>query len=335
MWKWFYQLASPPTVYRLACRLAPYLLVGGALAIAIALWGGLFVAPPDYQQSDAFRIIYIHVPAAYLSLMAYTLIAAGAIVGFIWRIKVGHYVGAAAAPVGAAFTALALLTGMIWGRPMWGTWWEWGDPRLTSELILLFLYFGLMALRAALPEVSKGDQASGLLAIVGLVNIPIIHYSVEWWSSLHQGATLIRADGPAMPKEMLWPLLTSLAGFTLLFAGMVALRLRSVILSRERRARWVGSDVTALAGDNTSMHRVETAFWVVAAMACLGFGLALTGVLGNPLRSLIVDSMSGYGGFVWSAYLATLVIAGWNLVRPLTLQRRALVAVGTSPGGSE
>jgi heme exporter protein C len=172
-------------------------------------------------------------------MMAYMIMAISAGIGLIWRMKLAHAVAAAVAPLGAWFTFLALATGSIWGRPMWGTWGEWGDPRLTSELVLLFLYFGYMALRNAIDDTSKADRASAVLAMVGAVNVPIIHFSVEWWSSLHQGPTLIRKDGPAMDTAMLYPLLAMILGFTLIFGALLLRRVRAEVLFRERRKRWV------------------------------------------------------------------------------------------------
>lgn len=239
MWNWFHKLASPPHFYRISAKMIPWFAVPGILLLAWGTWAGLFRAPPDYQQGDAFRIIYVHVPAAYLSMMTYMVMAVSAGIGLIWRIKLSHAVAAAAAPLGAWFTFLALVTGSIWGRPMWGTWWEWGDPRLTSQLLMLFIYFGYMALRAAIDDPEKSDKASAVLAMVGAVNIPIIHFSVEWWSSLHQGATLVREGGPAMPAEMLYPLLANILGFTLLFGALLLGRVRTEVLFRERRKRWV------------------------------------------------------------------------------------------------
>ncbi|HUD97477.1 MAG TPA: heme ABC transporter permease [Woeseiaceae bacterium] len=239
MWTFLHKLASPPHFYRLAAQLIPWLAVPAVVSIGYGTFAGLFVAPPDYQQGDAFRIIYVHVPAAYLSLLAYVVMAAGSGIGLIWRMKLAHAVAAAAAPLGAWFTFLALATGSIWGRPMWGTWWEWGDPRLTSELVLLFLYIGYIALRGAIDDLSRADRASAVLALVGAVNVPIIHYSVEWWSSLHQGPTLIRAGGPAIEPVMMYPLLAMIFGFSLLFGALLLHRVRSEVLSRERRARWV------------------------------------------------------------------------------------------------
>ena len=236
MWKFFHQLASPPHFY----RISPGFILGFGLVglglIGYGTYAGLFLAPPDYQQKDAFRIIYVHVPAAYLSMMAYMIMAIAAGIGLIWRMKLAHSVAAATAPLGAWFTFVALATGSIWGRPMWGTWWEWGDPRLTSELLLLFLYFGYMALRSAIDDMAKADKASAVLAIVGAVNVPIIHYSVVWWNSLHQGQTVIEGK---MPPEMLVPLLVNILGFTLLFGAMLLYRVRSEVLIRERRSRWV------------------------------------------------------------------------------------------------
>jgi len=239
MWKFIHQLASPPHFYRIAKILIPWLYAPGLLLIGYGAWAGLFVAPMDYQQGDAFRIIYVHVPSAYLSMMAYMIMAVSAGIGLIWRIKLSHAVAAAAAPLGAWFTFLALATGSIWGKPMWGTWWEWGDPRLTSELIMLFLYFGYMALRGAIDDTTKADKASAVLALVGAVNVPIIHFSVEWWSSLHQGPTLVQEGGPAMDAGMLYPLLAMILGFTFVFSALLLRRVRAEVLFRERRTRWV------------------------------------------------------------------------------------------------
>ena len=239
MWKILHRLASPPHFYGLAERMIPWFAMPGLILIGYGTYAGLFVAPADYQQGDAFRIIYVHVPAAYLSMMAYMIMAISAGIGLIWRMKLAHAVAAAAAPLGAWFTFLALATGAIWGRPMWGTWWEWGDPRLTSELVLLFLYIGYMALRSAIDEIAKADRASAVLALVGAVNVPIIHFSVEWWSSLHQGPTLIRKGGPAIDAAMLYPLLAMILGFTLVFGALLLRRVRTEVLYRERRKRWV------------------------------------------------------------------------------------------------
>jgi heme exporter protein C len=238
MWTWFYRLASPPYVYRSAAALTPWFMTVAAIAIVCGLIGGLGLAPPDYQQGDAFRIIYVHVPSAYMSLFCYTMMAAAGAIGLIWRIKMAYALAAATAPIGASFTALALVTGSLWGKPMWGTYWAW-DPRLTSELILLFLYAGVMSLRPAFEDPARGDRAAALLAIVGVVNVPIIHFSVQWWNSLHQGATIAKIGKSEMPGSMLWPLLTMLLGFMCFYAAVVCTRLRGEVLNRERRSAWV------------------------------------------------------------------------------------------------
>jgi heme exporter protein C len=238
MWTWFYKLASPPYVYGTAAALAPWFLWSAAIAIGCGLVGGLVFAPADYQQGDAFRIIYVHVPSAWLSLFSYTTMAAAAAIALIWRIKMGHAVAAASAPIGASFTLLALVTGSLWGRPMWGTYWAW-DPRLTSELILLFLYAGVMSLRSAFEDPARGDRAAALLGLVGVVNVPIIHFSVVWWNSLHQGATVTKWGKPSMPGSMLWPLLSMFLGFMLFYGAVLCVRLQGEILNRERQAKWV------------------------------------------------------------------------------------------------
>ena len=175
-------------------QFSPWLWALALILIVVSLYGGLVLAPPDYQQGDAFRIIYVHVPAPSCRCRSISMMAVAAAVGLIWRIKLAHAVAAACAPIGAWFTVLALATGAIYGKPMWGTWWEW-DPRLTSELILLFLYLGYMALRDAFEDTQRADRASAILAIVGVINVPIVKYSVEWWNSLHQGPTISKLAG--------------------------------------------------------------------------------------------------------------------------------------------
>jgi heme exporter protein C len=241
-WTWFHMLASPPHAYRIAGRVSPWLGWLATLLIALGLYGGLALAPADYQQGDAFRIVYVHAPSAWLSMFIYATMAVAAATGLVWRIKLAHAVAAASAPIGASFTFLALATGSIWGKPMWGTWWVW-DARLTSELLLLFLYAGVIALRSSIDDRERADRASAVLAIVGIVNLPIIHYSVYWWNTLHQPSTLTRIGKPAMAPEMLWPLLAMLLGFTLYYGAVLGVRLRAEILQRERDASWLQSEL--------------------------------------------------------------------------------------------
>lgn len=235
---WFHKLGSPPHFYRLAENLTPWFYIPAIALLLLGAYGGLVMAPADYQQGDGFRIIYVHVPSAYLSTMVYAVMAATAGIGLIWRMKLAHAVAVAAAPIGAWFTFLALVTGAIWGKPMWGTYWEW-DPRLTSELVLLFLYLGFISLHGAFDDRDKADRASAVLALVGIVNLPIIHYSVIWWSSIHQGPTIKKLDAPSITGEMLWPLLVMILAFTLIFAALLLQRIRAEVLDRERHARWV------------------------------------------------------------------------------------------------
>ncbi|HEY8521738.1 MAG TPA: heme ABC transporter permease CcmC [Gammaproteobacteria bacterium] len=237
--RWFHQLGSPPYVYRLAERLSPWLGWSGCLLIAVgALWG-LFGAPPDFRQGEVYRIIYIHPQTSYVGMMAYVVMAVAGAVGFIWRIKLAHAVAVSAAPIGASFVLCSLITGAIWGRPTWGTYWEWGDPRIMSQTLLLFLFLGYLALRASFEDRDKADRVSAILAVVGVVNIPIIHYSVEWWNSLHQGPSITRLDEPAIHASMLVPFLIMVAGFTFFFYWLLLNRLQGEIVERERDARWV------------------------------------------------------------------------------------------------
>ncbi|MFT4563517.1 MAG: heme exporter protein C, partial [Gammaproteobacteria bacterium] len=186
--------------------LSPWLTGLCVLLFAVGLYTGLFVAPADYQQGESFRIIYVHVPAAWMSLFIYVVMASAAACGLIWHVKLGDMVARACAPLGAWFTFLALVTGSLWGKPMWGTYWVW-DARLTSELILLFLYLGYIALQGAIDDRRVAARAGAIVALVGTVNLPIIHYSVEWWNTLHQGPTVSKLDAPSIAPSMLLPLL--------------------------------------------------------------------------------------------------------------------------------
>ena len=237
-WTWFHRFASPPHIYRVAGTLTPWFAWPAGLLIVSALYAGLFLAPPDYQQGEGFRMIYVHAPSAWLSVMIYGVMATAAAVGLIWRMKVAHAAAASCAAIGASFTFVSLVTGMLWGKPMWGTYWVW-DPRLTAQLVLLFLYLGYMALRSGIDDLGRADRASAVLAIIGVVNLPIIRYSVEWWNSIHQAPSVMKMERPSMPFDMLAPLLMMLLGFTLLFAAVMLVRLRAEVLRRERGASWV------------------------------------------------------------------------------------------------
>ncbi len=239
MWAWIHKAASPKTTYRWAKNLQPWFAACCLLLLAYGLLDGLLFAPADYQQGDAFRIMYLHVPAAIWSLGVYLVMSVAAIFFLIWKIKVADIIAKASAPIGAIFTLICLITGSIWGRPTWGTWWIW-DARLTSELLLLFIYFGIMALRSAIPSQKFAARASAVFTLIGLVNIPIIHYSVKWWNTLHQGASLSLTNATIAPS-MLHPLLAMIFGFLFYYAWSMCIKVRSELLHRESDASWVRS----------------------------------------------------------------------------------------------
>ncbi len=241
-WAWFHKLGSPKWFYGISGRLLPWLSIAAVLLIGIGVVWGLAFAPPDYQQGNSFRIIYIHVPAAMLAQSCYVMLAVCGVVGLVWKMKLADVALQSAAPIGAWMTALALISGAIWGKPTWGSWWVW-DARLTSMLILLFLYLGLIALSNAISNRDSAAKACAVLAIVGVINIPIIKYSVEWWNTLHQGATFSLTKKPAMPAEMWLPLLFTVLGFYCFFGAIVLLRMRLEVLKREARASWVKAEV--------------------------------------------------------------------------------------------
>lgn len=235
---WFHRWGSPPHFYLRSHRWVQWLSLLAAITIAYGAIAGLFIAPPDYEQGQGYRIIFVHVPSAWMSMFIYTSMALAGGIALIWRMKLAEVYLAAAAPVGASFTFLALVTGSLWGKPMWGTYWVW-DARLTSELILLFLYLGIMGLYAAIEDKRSAARAASVLALVGVVNIPIIHYSVEWWHTLHQGPTVTKFDKPSIDLSMLLPLLSMAFGFMAYFGMVVLMRMRCVLLERERYSRWV------------------------------------------------------------------------------------------------
>jgi heme exporter protein C len=244
--EWWHRLGSPRWFYGISGRWG---MVFGLLAFVLLVTGtvwGLAFAPADYQQGNSFRVIYIHVPTALVSQSAYMLMGAAGLVLLVWRMKLADMVLAAAVPFGMSMTALALFTGAVWGKPTWGAWWVW-DARTTSMLVLLFLYFGLYALRAAIPREETAGRACAVLALVGTVNIPIIKYSVDWWLTLHQPATFTLTEAPAMPPSMWLPLLLNVLGIYCLFAANLIGRLRVVILERERGTQWVRETVAGAA----------------------------------------------------------------------------------------
>jgi len=238
IWVFFHKWASPRYFYRLSGAVIPWLWALTLLLLLGGLYLGLFVAPPDYQQGQSYRIIFVHVPSAWMSLFIYTFMAVLSGIYLIWNIKLADVMVRSSAMLGASFTFLALATGSLWGKPMWGAWWVW-DARLTTELILLFLYLGYLALVSAIEDTRTAARAGGVLILVGVVNIPIIHYSVEWWNTLHQGATVTKLDKPSIHVSMLIPLLLMAGAFQLYYFSLVLMRARVELLEREWRSEWV------------------------------------------------------------------------------------------------
>lgn len=238
---WWHKLASPNHFETLAVRFAPWCNIAAFILLVTGSIWGLFFAPADYQQSDAFRIIYVHVPVAVLSMGIYVSMALASILYFVWNIKLAAYYCRSVAILGAIFTALALLTGAIWGKPMWGTYWTWGDARLLSELILLFLYLGYLALVSSIEQETLADKMGAILVIIGVINVPVIHYSVVWWNSLHQGATILKMGNPSMDSKMLFPLLVCLLGMSFYTAGFALNATRAKIVENRNQRQLLKS----------------------------------------------------------------------------------------------
>ncbi len=234
---WF-KYAAPQTFFLLAGRVVPWFAIAAAVLTAVGLYLGLWAAPTDAQQGEAYRIIFVHVPAAWMSMVVYLAMAFWAAIGLIFNSRLSSMLANALAPTGAWMTFLALWTGALWGKPTWGAWWVW-DARLTSELVLLFLYIGYMALHAAIDDVRRADRSAALLAIVGVVNVPIIYFSVQWWNTLHQGASVSLTQAPSMAPPMLVGMLVMSLAFWMYCIAVALVRVRTIILERERHAAWV------------------------------------------------------------------------------------------------
>lgn len=237
-WQWFHRLGSPKWFYE---KSGPWLFWLGLISVLLLIVGsiwGLGFAPSEAKQGNSYRIIYIHVPAAALSMAGYYVMAISGAIGLIWRMKLSFMVMKAAAPIGAALTFAALLTGAVWGKPTWGTWWVW-DGRITSMVVLFLLYLGIVALQEAYHNQETSDKISAVLAVVGMVNIPIIYKSVDWWYTLHQPATLKLAGKSSIHPEMIYPLLVMIAAFYIFYAWVLLMRTRTEILRREQKTNWV------------------------------------------------------------------------------------------------
>ena len=230
-----HKFANPARFMQIAEPILPWTSVGALAAILLALYFGIFDSPADYQQGETVRIMYVHVPAAWMALFAYTLMALASGSFLIWKHPLADLSAQAAAPIGAGFTAIALVTGALWGQPMWGTWWVW-DARLTSVLILFFLYLGYMALVNGFDDPERGSRMGAILALVGFVNVPIIKFSVDWWNTLHQPASISRLDAPAIDTSMMIPLLLMAIGFKLFFISILILRIKIQLLKKRIRS---------------------------------------------------------------------------------------------------
>ncbi len=238
----WYKYSSPQTFYPLAGMLTPWFFAAAAAFGVAGLYIGFFVAPTDYQQGEAYRIIFIHVAAAWMSMFIYVVMAFWAGVGIAFNTRLSSMMATALAPTGALMTFIALWTGSLWGRPMWGAWWAW-DARLTSELILLFLYLGFMSLQAAIDDARRADKAGAVIALVGVINVPIIYFSVQWWNTLHQGASVSLTRSPSMAATMLTGTLMMALAFWMYSIAVALLRVRCIILERERNADWIRQEL--------------------------------------------------------------------------------------------
>jgi heme exporter protein C len=233
-----YHYASPSTFYPLAGKLIPWFAALAFILVIAGLYISFFVAPTDFQQGEGYRIIFIHVPAAWMSMFIYVVMAFWSAIGLAWNTRLSFVMARALAPTGAMFTFVALWTGAFWGKPMWGAWWVW-DARLTSELILLFLYVGVMALQAAIDDPRRADRAGALLNLVGVINVPIIYFSVKWWNTLHQGSSVSLTRAPSMAQTMLWGMLIMALAAWMYTIAVALARARTLVLERERQTEWV------------------------------------------------------------------------------------------------
>jgi len=241
----WYKYAAPANFYPLAGKLLPWFTGLTIILFAIGLYIGFFIAPPDFQQGNSYRIIYIHVPAAWMGMLLYVLLAIYAAVGWAFNARLASMMATAIAPTGAIFTFISLVTGALWGRPAWGVYWVW-DARMTSTLILMFLYIGFISLQSSIDDTRRADRAGAVLAIVGAINVPIIYFSVQWWNTLHQGATIRLGSRPSMAPIMLAAMLIMTAACWMYSIAVVLARVRTIILEREREAPWLAEASASL-----------------------------------------------------------------------------------------
>jgi heme exporter protein C len=308
MWKWINSFAQPEKAYDACNYLMPFFVVILTVCLPIGIVWGLVFAPTDYQQFDVYRIIYIHVPSASLSLSAYVAMAVAAFVGIVWQWRSAFTTMIALAPIGAVICFISLFTGAVWGKPTWGTYWIW-DARLTSQLILLFLYLGVIALYAAFDDKQQGAKAAGVMAVVGVINIPIIKYSVDWWNTLHQAASISKLDKPSMPAEMAIPLLTAMLGMAGYIGTVTLIRMKNELIKRDAHRPWVASKLAF--EDSNKKPLIKPIWWIVAVILLL---IASVFMLKQGVKFNSVDAfidMGGRGFFVWLSFgLSLLMMLG-------------------------
>lgn len=322
MWKWINSFAQPEKAYSACNTLLPYFTLVLCVCLPLGFIWGLAFAPTDYQQFDVYRIIYIHVPTSTLSLSAYVAMAVAAFVGMVWQWRSALMAMIAIASVGAVITFVSLFTGAVWGKPTWGTYWIW-DARLTSQLILLFLYMGVIALYASFDDKQQGGKAAAIMAMVGLINIPIIKYSVEWWNTLHQPATISKLDKPSMPMEMAVPLLTGMLGMAGFIGVVTLIRLKNELIKRDAHRPWASTTITQ--EQNKAKAVISITWWVAIAML-LTAGLVYASAQGFKFDSFasFID-MGGRGLFVWLSY-GVGIFALLGILALSLLERKTIVS---------
>lgn len=321
MWKWINSFAQPEKAYTACNALLPYFMVLLCVCLPIGLIWGLIFSPTDYQQFDVYRIIYIHVPSASLSQTAYVSMAVAAFVGIVWQWRSAFMAMVAIAPIGAVITFVSLFTGAVWGKPTWGTYWIW-DARLTSQLILLFLYLGVIALYSSFDDKQQGAKAASIMAIVGVINIPIIKFSVDWWNTLHQTATISKLDKPSMPTEMLIPLLTAMVGMAGFIGTVTLIRLKNELITRDAHRPWVAD---RLVFEENNKHSLLSAKWwaiIVILLVVYSYFMAQQGVKFSNVSAFF--DMGGRGFYVWLSYGVSLAIM-FSLIAFSVFERSIIV----------
>lgn len=325
MWKWLNSFAQPEKTYNACNGLLPYFLVSFCVFLPLGLIWGLAFAPTDYQQFDVYRIIYLHVPSATLSLSVYASMAAAAFIGMVWQWRNAFSIMIALAPIGAVITFISLMSGSLWGKPTWGTYWFW-DARLTSQLILLFLYIGILVLYSSFEDKQQGSKAAAIMAMVGVINLPIIKYSVEWWNSIHQSASISKLDKPSMPAEMYIPLFVSILGLLSFIAFVGLIRVKNELIKRDAHRPWVKQQIKT--EQNTPQKLISKITLMIIILGWL-FGAYVVYLQGFEFSSFqaFID-MGERAFFVWTSYalglLALLLLWMYTLFEQKSIFKQAI-----------